>query len=227
MNRLGSIILSVFLLTGAVLHASPVALPADYKDYGLLEDSFSPDHQFAMMCIRREVLDQSEDSTQRLFLVAADVFRVVTEIPVHNSDLLRGHSSYAVKWTPDSSAVLVAEGIKWGPDKVYLVPIRRGQPGKIVDLTAEVEQRVRPDYQKFKTERDGRSYDFLFDEDGAAGDGFAWDKDKRVIIDCVCTTNPKQLNEPSWTVRFCGSWDVAKDRMVKASFKHLQRKPLD
>lgn len=217
-------LLLAFLLACPVLHAAPGALPAEYKGHELLDDSFSPDKRYAMMCIKREVLDESEDTKQRLFLVAVAPFRVVAEIPVHNSDLLRGHSTHAVKWMPDSSAVLMIEGIKWGPDKVYLVPIQNGQAGKIVDLTAEVEQRVRPDYKKSGAARYNDAYDFLFADSEEVGDGFALRKDGQAVIDCICTTDPKHMENISWAVRFRGVWNVANARMTKASFKRMKTK---
>lgn len=212
------------LLSCPVLRAAPESLPADYKNYEMLDDGFSPDKNYGVMCIKREVLDESEDTKQKVFLVAVAPFHVLTEIPVRNSDLLRGHSTHVIQWTPDGSTVLLIEETKWGPDKVFLVPIHHGQAGKIVDLTAEVEQRVRPDYRRSGMARFNDFYDFIFEDRAGIGDGFALRKDGQVDIDCLCTTDPKHMENASWSVRFHGVWSVAEARMTKTSCKRMKTK---
>ncbi len=118
----------------------PEPFPADYKDYQILPFSFSPNQKMALIYVKRSLL-YSLPGCSPLFLAALKPFRVLTEIPLDHSNLAaNAHGYYAVNWAHDSSALVVIEGRKWGPDKVFLVPIRDGKAGLVADLTAEVKK---------------------------------------------------------------------------------------
>ncbi len=204
----------------------PADLPAEYKGDKILPSSVSPDGQYGLLFPRADAV--ADMKHPRLFLVALKPFRVLVEVPLRDSDLLDSRSYYAVNWAKDSSAVAVIEGSKWGPDRVFVVPIQTGQAGKPVDLTAAVEKIVRPDFLKSKAERYNDYYEFVFDsednvtagEPGSASTEKGWDMSTpgRVGIFCTCTTDPKGVVKKSWTVRFLGTWDIAQGKFIRQTF---------
>ena len=123
----------------------PEPFPAAYQDDEILSTGVSPDGRYGLIYPKEELSVDVEHP--RLLLVELKPFRVVIEIS-HDTYLEHGHNSYSVTWNKDSSAVLVTANIKWGPEKVFLVPIHDGQAGKIVDLAPLVKALVRPSYKK-------------------------------------------------------------------------------
>ena len=70
-----------------------------------------------------------------------------------------------------------------------------------------MEKQVRPDSERVHAERYNNFFDFIFDDETPD----TWQiRDGTVIIECTCTTDPKGLEEHSWTAGFKGIWDVAK-----------------
>ena len=200
---------------GKAALTSPEAFPAAYKDDEILADSVSPDGKYGLIFPKRDLVPDMQDP--KLFLVALKPFRVLTEVPRHNSYLYGGHNSYTVAWSKDSSVVLMIENIKWGPDKAFLVPIHDGKPGKITDLTDEVKNLVRPSYKKSRAEPFNESIDFIFEGD----DHWEFNPTGEITVDCTCTTDPKRLDGHSWTMRFQGRWDPAKARFVEKKLTHI------
>jgi hypothetical protein len=42
------------------------------------------------------------------------------------------------------------------------------------------------------------------------------------MIDCTCTTDPKELDPRRWAVRFKGTWDVVRAKFIRKDFTRLQ-----
>ncbi|PYL52736.1 MAG: hypothetical protein DMF29_10385 [Verrucomicrobia bacterium] len=199
----------------------PNPFPAAFKDYQILPGTVSPDRQYGLIYPKRSRL--YELASYGLYLAQLKPFRVVTKIPLRYSNLAsNAHGSYAVDWAKDSSAVVVVEGIKWGPDKVFLVPLHDRKAGKRVDLTAEVRKQLQPDFNAAHTDRYNGFFDFIFDDEIPG----TWQmKDGTVIIQCMCTTDPKGLEGHSWTATFKGIWDIAKGRFVQHEVTRVPPRP--
>jgi hypothetical protein len=199
----------------------PSPFPAKFKDYQILPGTIAPDKRHALIYPKRSLLYQLAD--YGLYLAQLKPFRVVTQIPLEHSNLAgNAHGSYDVDWAKDSSAVVVVEGIKWGPDKVFLVPIRSGNAGKLVDLTAEVRKQLQPDFNAAHADRYNNVFDFIFDDETPG----TWQiKDGTVIIQCMCTTDPKGLEEHAWTATFKGIWDIAKARFLQHEVSRMPPRP--
>jgi len=83
---------------------------------------------------------------------------------------------------------------------------------------------------------DGNEYiDFVFDSDDQfvqAADGEiigerGWDLDGKghVLIDCMCTTEPKDLDAHRWAVRFKATWDIATAKFIRKEFTRIPPRP--
>jgi hypothetical protein len=199
----------------------PSSFPSAYKNYQILPGTFSPDGKFALIYPKRSILYELDQP--HLFAAQLKPFRVVTEIPLRYSNLARNaHGSYAVDWAKDSSAVVVVEGRKWGPDRVFLVPVNGTRNVKLVDLTAEVEKQVRPDFEQARAEHYNDMLEFIFDSDPPD----TWRiSNGNVVIECTCTTDPKGLEEHSWTVRFKGTWDITSGRFIQHEVIRTPQRP--
>jgi hypothetical protein len=204
----------------------PVPFPAAYQDYQLLPGTISPDRRHAFIYPKRSLLYKLPN--YGLFLGALAPFAVLSRIPLGHSNLTgNAHGYYAANWASDSSTAVFIAGSKWGPEKVWLLPLRDGKVAKRVDLTEAVRQQVLPDFKKSRAERYNEYYDFIFDSedrqtviDSETLAERGWDLDNRghVMIDCTCTTDPKELNPHRWAVRFKGTWDIVNAKFIQKEF---------
>ncbi len=50
-----------------------------------------------------------------------------------------------------------------------------------------------------------------------------WDLDNagHVLIHCTCTTDPKNLDPHQWTVRFSGTWDIARGEFTEKNVSRV------
>lgn len=96
-----------------------------------------------------------------------------------------------------------------GPEKVWVLQLRDGNIAKETDLTAAVRQQVLPDFKKSHAARYNEYYDFVFDEEREDTAGWKLDDQGHVIIDTMCTTDPKELDAHRWAVCFKGNRDIA------------------
>ncbi len=210
-------------------HLSP--FPRRYEAYQILPFSFSPDGTYAFIYPKRAVVYELD--SPELLLIAVKPFRLMKELPLYSSLAGNAKSYYAVNWSVDSSAVVFVQGTKWGPEKVFLVPIQAGQAGRPTDLTQEVRKQVTPDFRQSKAARYNDTYDFIFESEDRQvlnewGDTFSekgWDVvgNGRVMIDCTCTTDPKEIEPHSWTIRFKGIWDIGSRRFLQKQFTRIAR----
>lgn len=208
----------------------PCPFPSAYADYQILPGSISPNGQYALIYPKRSVL--YETKRPRLILISLCPFRLLLDVARPRSLAGNSHGYYTVRWAEDSSAVLAVAGIKWGPEKVWLVPANRARAGRVTDLTAEIRKVVSPDFKKSKAPRYNDYFDFIFESEPTqsvvTGEPFAergWDINAhaQVVIHCTCTTDPKEMDDPSWTVRFQGTWDIPTGRFIEKSFTRIQR----
>lgn len=211
----------------------PTPFPAAYKDYQILPGSMSPDQRYAFLYPKRSLLYTLPKCGP--FVAALEPFTVLSGIPIGHSNLAaNAHGYYAANWAKNSSTVVFVAGTKWGPEIVWLLSLREGKVAKRIDLTAAVRQQVLPDFKKSDAAPYNESYDFIFDsQDGQTvidGETLAergWDLDDRghVMIDCTCTTDPKELDPRGWTVRFKGTWDIATGQFVEKAFTRIPPRP--
>jgi hypothetical protein len=211
----------------------PSPFPAAYRDYQILPNTISPDHQYAFIYLKRSRL--YELSERGLYLAVLEPFRVLTKVPTGNSSLAgNSHGYYAANWAKNSTAAIFVAGIKWGPDKVWLIRLQDGRVAKRTDLAFAVRQQVLPDFKKSRAKRYNEYYNFIFDSEDRQtvvdSDTLAergWDLDDRghVMIDCTCTTDPKELDPHGWTVRFKGTWDIASARFIHKEFTRIPPRP--
>ncbi len=88
--------------------------PDPYAEYLIFPDSVSPNQQFALLVPRADLaLDQREKGTAKLALVRLKPYEILCELP-NDSFLPFGKSGYQITWMKDSSALLFADGGKWG-----------------------------------------------------------------------------------------------------------------
>ena len=204
---------------GGFQPARPASFPAEFNDYQILPRSVSPDQQYAFIYPKRAVL--YEQPGIKLCFVALKPFRVLNELPSRNSLARNARGYYEVNWAQDSSAAVFVAGTKWGPDKVFLTTIQAGRVANVVDLTAEVRKQVQADFEKSKTERYNWYYDFIFET--TADSRWELNDQRQVIIDCICTTDPKQLNPKAWRVKFSGIWNIAEGRFYRKTVNPIKR----
>lgn len=205
---------------------SPVPFPETYKDYQILPATMSPGRQYALIYPKRSVL--FDVPQPKLLLIDLEHFRVVLDIPVHESLAHSAKGSYAVNWEKDSSAAIVIADRKWGPAQVFLIPLRDGRAGKTVDLAAEVHQGVESDFKESKASRYNAATDFVFasdartstDQNGITVErGWDFDGKGNVIVDCTCTTDPKGEDPNAWTIDFHGVWNIVQSRFTSSVVK--------
>jgi hypothetical protein len=191
--------------SSGVIPSSSRPFPEQFKDYQILPTSISPDKQYALIYPKRSVLYDLEEFS--LYLVALNPFRILTIIPLYWTNLTRNsHGSYEVKWSKDSSAVIVVEGSKWGPSKSFLVTIRKGYASSITDLTDHIRFEVIDGFWKSKAEPFNAAFDILFS--GVNEMDFL--NSNQIQINYECTSDPKSLKKRPWDVRFEGVWDIPK-----------------
>lgn len=211
----------------------PISFPAAYKDYQILPRTVSPDQRYAFIYPKRSRLYGLRKCG--LFLAALEPFAVLSEIPRGHSNLAaNAHGYYAANWAKNSSTAVFIGGSKWGPDKVWVLSLRDGKFANRIDLTAAVRQQVLPDFKKSRTERYNERYDFIFDSedrqtvvDGETLAERGWDLDDRghVVIECTCTTDPKELDPHRWAVRFKGTWDIVNAKFIRKDFTRIPPRP--
>jgi hypothetical protein len=209
--------------SNGVIPTPPCSFPERFKNYQILPASISPNKQYALIYPKRSVLYDLKEYS--LYLVSLNPFRILTIIPLRWSNLAENaHGWYGVNWSKDSSAVIMIEGSKWGPDKVYLTTVRGGYAGSITDLTEEVISEVKDDFIQSKAVRFNNFHEFIFD-----GDSTGWDfiNNNQVKIRYECTNDPKDLKEKNlWRVRFEGVWDISKAEFMTKKISPLKRAPL-
>jgi hypothetical protein len=216
-------VLAVYGHTQSELYSSnhepllPAPLPAAYKDYQVLPGTISPDQQYGLIYPKRSRLYELRH--YGLFLAALKPFRVLSQLPLGNSNLAENARCYfESNWAKDSSAVVMIAGSRWGPEKVSVVALGKGRVVERAELTAAVRRMVQPDFQKAHASPYNEYYDFVFTG------SYSWDLDQagHVRIDCECTTDPKNIDPHRWTVHFIGSWDIGRSRLQQ---KKLVRVP--
>ena len=202
-------------------HPTPSdALPSPFTDFCILTGSESPNGQFGVIYPKRDkIFEASDRGADRLALVRLSPFRVLCDIPRGHSSLTVGHGSYSFSWTPDSSAFLMVQGIRWGPDRVYLGELSTPTNPVLTDLAAHVAERLRPAFKASMMPRYNDNFDFIFDledRDSTTG-GWEFTNAGDVSIDCTCTNNPKPLDLSTWKIRWQGVWKRSERRLVQRS----------
>ena len=206
----------------------PVTLPDVYKDYELLDGSLSPDGRMALLNPRREVymgiFPEGKSFEGHLYLVSVSPFKVLSAFPGDFYLWKGGHGGYGFDWAKDGSAALVTQVSKWGVDKVFLVT---AHDRKIVDLTGKVRQQVQKDFQASKAVRYNEYFDFIFYDEYQKVDAWSFNEKGEVVDNCICLTDPKDMTDSkdmdkhSWTVRFQGTWNIARASFTKAEWTRL------
>ncbi len=220
---------ATFSLPGAayddgVVPQPPTPFPTAFKDYQILPDSTSPDGKYALIYPRRDVLFSLKDYA--LYLVTLNPFQILVIIPQHRSTLTaNAHGSYQVIWLKDSSAVLVIEGTKWGPDKVVLATLRKGHVYSLSDLTQRVVEAVTGDFKNSGAEPYNEFYDFIFYSEGNDANAWRFLNSQQIAIDCILTTDPKDIVEHRWTVRFQGLWNISRETLRDIKITRLPKTP--
>jgi len=207
----------------------PVPFPPAYKDYQILPGSVSPGNRYVFIYPKRARL--YELKKYGLFLASLAPFRILSRLPLGTSNLAgNARCYYAATWAKDASAAVFIAGSKWGPEKVSVVQLRHGKVTQQTELTAAVHKQVLADFKKSHAKRYNDYYDFIFDSeerqtvvDGETLAERGWDLGDagHVIIDCNCTTDPKQPAPHRWAVRFRGLWDIQSGRFFKKDFTRI------
>lgn len=197
---------------------APAPFPAAFKNYQILPGSISPDHRYGLLYPKRTLVYSLPDTG--LYLAQLKPFRILTEIPLRYSNLcLNANCDYNVQWSPNSSAVIMVEGIKWGADKVFLIPVHDGKSGKITDLTAAVRKQMRPYFAKAAPEHYNDIFDYVFVDDEEAGWTFL--NAREISIKTTCDNEPNNVSTEHWTMRFEGTWDIAAARFTHVKIKRV------
>ena len=210
----------------------PEPFPAAYKDYQILPGTISPDLQYALIYPKRTRLYELED--YHLFFATLRPFHELSSLPLGDSNLAENaRNSYASNWAQNSSAVVMIVGSRWGPEKVSVIALHHGKITKQSELTSEVRSLVKPSFRRSHAERYNDYHDFVFSEGYSSSDGWVdvplhsgrqgWDLDDtgHVLIDCVCTTDPKHIDRHGWTVHFTGIWDIGKASFLKKEWVRI------
>ena len=212
--------------------APPEPFPAPYKDYQILPGTISPDQQYAVIYPKRSRLYKLHQ--YGLFLAVLKPFHILSQLPLGNSNLAENvRCDFESNWAPDSSAVVMIADSRWGPEKVSVVAIRGGKVTQQTELTAQVRRLVGPSFRNAHAERYNDYYDFVFSGGYSSRDRHVkvpkgtdrqgWDLDAagHVLIECVCTTDPKDIEPHHWTVRVNGVWDIGKGVFLKKEFVRI------
>ena len=205
-----------------------LSLPDAFAGYELLPGTTSPTGKFGLIYPSRDALPNIPKP--KLLLVALPTGDPIINIPLGNSRLIEGNSDYYVTWNKASSAVLVVQGGKWGADKVYLARLGSERPG-ITDITGAIRQILQPCDLKSGARPFNSTLGFIFDK----GTRVTWNKDNlvasdsgwrfgpghTVLIDCTCTTDPKEMDPNRWAVNFTGTWDMRANTFTSTHVKKL------
>jgi len=207
--------------SNGVIPTPPCPFPEQFKDYQILPSSISPDGQYALIYPKRSVLYDLKEYS--LYLVSLNPFRILTIIPLRWSNLAdSSHGWYQVKWSKDSSAVVMIEGAKWGADRVYLATIRNGNAGSLTDLTQQVTREVEDSFLQSKASRFNNFYEFWID---GYSNGWQFLNNNQIQIRNECTNDPKNLEKNPWGVRFEGVWDISKGEFTSKKITPLPKAP--
>jgi len=209
----------------------PESFPATYADYQILPGTISPDQQFAAIYPKRSRLYALDH--YGLFLVALKPFRVMAQLPLGNSNLAENtRCDFASSWAKDSSAFVMIAGYRWGPEKVSVVALKEGKITGQMELTKEVRRIIRSDFKASRARPYNDHYEFVF-TDHYSGiqvpkdeKSSGWDLDDagHVRIECVCTTDPKGIDEKGWSVKFSGVWDIRTKCFLSKEFVRVLNK---
>jgi hypothetical protein len=113
------------------------------------------------------------------------------------------------------------EDIKWGVDKAYVIQIVDGIAHDPLDLTKEIRAELQPYFAKAHAERYNEYFDYIFDSD--YGDDWEINHLGQVLVDCTATTDPKDLDQKSWTYKFTGVWDMGKHKFIQKQIRKAPR----
>ena len=214
----------------------PAPFPTAYKDYQILPGTISPNQQYALIYPKRSRLYELHN--YGLFLAALKPFRILSRPPLGNSNLAENARCYfESNWANDSSAVVMIAGGRWGPERVSIVALHDGKVVKQSELTSEVRRLVQTDFQKSHANPYNDYYNFVMEQgytsNGKLVDvpkdstqqGWDLDGDGHVHVDCVCTTDPKNIEPHSWTVHFTGVWDIKAGHFQQKTFERVPFTP--
>ena len=201
----------------------PEPFPAIYQNYQILPGTVSPNQQYALIYPKRSLLYQLDD--YGLFLVALKPFRVLSQLPLGNSNLAENaRCGFSSNWAKDSSALVMVVESRWGAEKVSVMVLKDGEVIRRTELTSRVIKLVGSSFRQSKAPPYNENYDFVFEEDPDSESGVCgWDLDNagHVVIDCICSTDPKGIEPRGWTVKFTGIWDIGKQAFLKKSIVRL------
>jgi hypothetical protein len=204
----------------------PLGVPfySRYRNYQVLNGTVSSDGKLALIYPKRAFLsDPKHLADAGLYVARLRPFTILTEISYDN--IAFNHGDYEAVWAKDGSTLIFAELAKWGPDKVTVIPFADGKPGKSVDLVPEIEKKMQPSFAESHAEKFNDEVAFIFDADQTSN----WTPaNRKVEIDCTCTTDPKDMDPKRWTARFQGTWDIVKGRFLNFKIRRLPNpKPED
>jgi hypothetical protein len=112
---------------------------------------------------------------------------------------------------------------RWGPEKVSVVALKDGEVTHRTELTSRVRKEVKPSFRQSKARPYNEYYDSVFEQGAESNDWQGWDLDNagHVLIDCICTTDPKGIDPEGWKVKFTGVWDIGKGTFLKKKVVRL------
>ena len=207
-----------------VVPQPPAPFPTAFKDYQILPDSTSPDGKYALIYPRRNVLFSLKDYA--LYLVTLNPFQILVIIPQHWSTLTaNAHGSYQIIWWKDSSAVLVIQGTKWGPDKVVLATLRKGHVYLLSDLTQRVVEAATEDFKNSGAEPYNEFSNFIFYSTGNDASDWRFLNSQQIAINCILTTDPKDIIEHRWTIRFQAVLGISNNKLSNIKITRLSKAP--
>ena len=223
---------AVLLLASLVILS--LSLNASAKD-ALLPRTTSPNGQYGLTFpkLKAEPGYPPELALNpTLTLVALPGETPVANVPLGNSTLITGMNDYCVAWNKGSTAVLIVEGMKWGADKVVLVNLASGQP-QIADITSEIRGMLAPLLAKAGARPFNDSIHFIFDRENRvkyqgtqaiSDSGWQFGPNGTVLVDCTCTSDPKQMDPNRFAVRCKGTWNIDAKRFSELCVTGLDGK---
>lgn len=193
-------------------------LPAPYKESVVFPGTKSPDGKYAFIYPNRQVVENLPKVEMNL--VTLKPFRVVQKMPAFD-EIIAGntHGDFEAYWAKDSSAVTAIFDSKWGPERVYLIPLHDDKAGQIKDLTAEVTKLAMPDFKKAKAERYNDAIPFIFDQ----STGWNINEKNEVVVDCVCNSDPNISREHPWSCSVKGRWSIAEAKWIEVKITRIPR----
>jgi hypothetical protein len=206
-------------LLGLVADQSPAApgpkFPAPYSDYQIADASPSPNGKFAV--ILRDITngDDNPDEPSKNYFVALSPFHVLARLPTNACFIERTRQGgLGVNWAKDSSAVILVQEGKFGPEKIYVLNLVDGTIAKKTDLYGAMHQAVLPDFKKAGADAFNDNFDFFIDNDNA----WTFNDSNRIVIDCEFTNDPRLSARVSWTGHLTGIWDAKQSKFIEQHF---------